>query len=86
MRLVRAALATALAVLALSAGAQDNYLDHTVRLIARSDRGGNPDVTARLLGDKLGGAFGQAFVENVPGAGGIIAAKMVAKANRYAQP
>ena len=50
-------------------------------MIAPSGPGGNPDVMARLLADKLGGRFGQAFiVENVPGAGGIVAAKMVAKA------
>ena len=52
-----------------------------VRLIAPSGPGGNPDVLARLLADKFSVAFGRPFVvENVPGAGGAVAANMVAKA------
>jgi tripartite-type tricarboxylate transporter receptor subunit TctC len=52
-----------------------------VRLVAVSGPGGNPDVMARLLADKFTTAFGKPFVvENVPGAGGIVAANMVAKA------
>src|SRR5262249_31695376 len=43
--------------------------------------GGNPDVMARLLADKLSAAFGKPFiVENIPGAGGVVAANMVSKA------
>ena len=43
--------------------------------------GGNPDVLARLLADKFTTAFGKPFVvENVPGAGGVVAANLVAKA------
>jgi tripartite-type tricarboxylate transporter receptor subunit TctC len=52
-----------------------------VRLIAPSGPGGNPDVLARLLAEKFTASFGKPFVvENVPGAGGIVAANMVAKA------
>jgi len=37
-------------------------------------------VLARLLAEKFSNAFGKPFVvENVPGAGGIVAANMVAK-------
>lgn len=51
-----------------------------MRLIAASGPGGNPDVLARLLADKFTAAFGKPFiVENVPGAGGIVAANLVAK-------
>jgi tripartite-type tricarboxylate transporter receptor subunit TctC len=61
--------------------AQDVYPSKTVRLIAAAAPGGNPDVLARMLAAKLGDAFGKPFVvENVPGAGGIVAANMVAKA------
>src|SRR5260370_22086054 len=62
--------------------AQDeSYPTHPVRLIAPSGPGGNPDVLARLLADKFTIAFGKPFiVENVPGAGGIVAANLVAKA------
>ena len=75
-------LALLLAVLSSAAMAQDGaWPTQTVRLIAPSGPGGNPDVMARLLADKLTDKFGRPFiVENVPGAGGIVAAKMVARA------
>jgi tripartite-type tricarboxylate transporter receptor subunit TctC len=62
--------------------AQDEpYPTHPVRLIAASGPGGNPDVLGRLLAEKFTTAFGKPFiVENVPGAGGIVAANLVAKA------
>src|SRR5215213_7449900 len=61
--------------------AQDeSWPTQTVRLIAASGPGGNPDVLARLLAEKFTAKFGKPFiVENVPGAGGIVAANMVAK-------
>jgi tripartite-type tricarboxylate transporter receptor subunit TctC len=72
---------TAIAILASPAVAQDEYPSHPVRLIAPSGPGGNPDVLARLLAEKFTASFGKPFVvENVPGAGGIVAANMVAKA------
>ena len=82
-----AKIATALAcVVSLASGspvsAQDDVWPmRPVRLIAPSGPGGNPDVLARLLAEKFGAAFGRPFVvENVPGAGGVVAANMVAKA------
>ena len=43
-----------------------------VRMIVPAAAGAAPDVVARLLGDRLGAALGQAIVvENRPGAGGI---------------
>jgi tripartite-type tricarboxylate transporter receptor subunit TctC len=83
---MRRFLATPGLVLALiiptAAGAQNEpYPTHPVRLIAASGPGGNPDVLARLLAEKFATTFGKPFiVENVPGAGGIVAANMVAKA------
>jgi tripartite-type tricarboxylate transporter receptor subunit TctC len=57
------------------------YPASPVRLIAAAAPGGNPDVLARLLSQKLSEAFGKPLiVENVPGAGGEVAAKMVAAA------
>ena len=56
------------------------YPTHPVRLIAPSGPGGNPDVLARLLAEKFTASFGKPFiVENMPGAGGIVAASMVAR-------
>ena len=43
--------------------------------------GGSPDVIARVIGQRLGENIGQqVVVDNRPGAGGIIAAEIVAKA------
>jgi tripartite-type tricarboxylate transporter receptor subunit TctC len=70
-------------IIPIAAGAQNEpyYPTHPVRLIAASGPGGNPDVLARLLAEKFATTFGKPFiVENVPGAGGIVAANMVAKA------
>jgi tripartite-type tricarboxylate transporter receptor subunit TctC len=61
--------------------AQDEYPTQPVRLIAPSGPGGNPDVLARLLAERFTTGLGKPFiVENMPGAGGIVAANMVAKA------
>jgi tripartite-type tricarboxylate transporter receptor subunit TctC len=67
---------------ASQAAAQDDaWPTRTVRLVAPAGPGGNPDVMARLLADKFTLAFGKPFiVENVPGAGGVVAANAVAKA------
>ena len=70
-----------LALLAGNAHAQDVYPSKSVRLIAAAAPGGNPDVLARMLAAKLSDAFGKAFVvENIPGAGGVVAAEQVARA------
>ena len=57
-----------------------------MRVLVGFTAGVAPDVTARLLGEKLGAAWGKAVVvENVTGAGGNIAADRLAKspANGY---
>jgi len=60
--------------------AQD-YPSKSVRLIAAAAPGGNPDILARMLAAKLSDAFGRPFVvENIPGAGGVVAAEQVARA------
>jgi len=76
---VLAAAALALGLGGVLAQVDGDYPNRPVRLIAAAAPGGNPDVLARLLSLKLSGAFGKAFVvENIPGAGGVVAAKMVA--------
>jgi tripartite-type tricarboxylate transporter receptor subunit TctC len=73
--------AAMLALLSLAAVAQNDYPNRPVRVIAASAPGGNPDVLGRLLAQKLSVAFGKPFVvENVPGAGGVVAAKTAAAA------
>ncbi|KRQ93048.1 Bug family tripartite tricarboxylate transporter substrate binding protein [Bradyrhizobium valentinum] len=58
-----------------------NYPSRPVRLILPFGPGGVADVTARLVTEKLGEKLGQRFViENMPGAGGINAARAVLSA------
>ena len=63
--------------------AQATYPEQTVKILVGFSPGVAPDVTGRLLADKLGEAWGKpVVVENVTGAGGNIAAERVAKAAR----
>jgi tripartite-type tricarboxylate transporter receptor subunit TctC len=81
-------LTVTLAVVALATTAQaqeqeqeQNYPNRPVHILAAAAPGGNPDVLARLLSQRLSDILGQPFVvENVPGAGGILAAKRIADA------
>jgi len=67
--------------LGLHAQAQESYPQKSVRLIAAAAPGGNPDVLARLMAAKLADMFGKPFiVENIPGAGGVVAAELLARA------
>jgi tripartite-type tricarboxylate transporter receptor subunit TctC len=71
----------ALTLLASRSSAQDAYPTHPVRVIAASAAGGNPDVLARILSARLSEIFNNPFVvEDVPGVGGVIAAKQTAAA------
>lgn len=73
--------AGALLALPLLAFAQSEpYPNRPVRVIAPSGPGGNPDVWGRVLSEKFTAALGKPFVvENMPGAGGVVAANLVAK-------
>ena len=78
----RVALILLILAVAAPAGAQQAniYPSRTVRIIVNSP-GGNPDILARLLAQKLTSALGQSFVvEDLQGAGGSLAAKFVASA------
>ena len=79
-RIAAMALVCALTASATAAqGQQPDYPTRPVHVLAAAAPGGNPDVLARLLSQRLAEVLGQPFVvENVPGAGGIIAAKRVA--------
>jgi len=70
-----------LLVVAFPAMAQEAYPSKSVRLMAAAAPGGNPDVLGRMLAAKFSEAFGRPFiVENVPGAGGVVAAEILARA------
>jgi tripartite-type tricarboxylate transporter receptor subunit TctC len=69
-----------LVLLAFPATAQEAYPSKSVRMLAAAAPGGNPDVLARMLAAKLSESLGRPFVvENVPGAGGVVAAEIVAR-------
>jgi tripartite-type tricarboxylate transporter receptor subunit TctC len=58
------------------------YPTKPIRVIAHSPPGGAPDVVARIIGERLAAALGQAvIVENRTGASGTIALAAVAKAH-----
>lgn len=82
-RLFSSTVATAVLALAIAgpATAQGSaYPNKPVRLIVAFAPGGPADIIARLLGQKLSEELGQPFVvENRPGAGGNVAAGVVAK-------
>jgi tripartite-type tricarboxylate transporter receptor subunit TctC len=62
----------------LPASAQAKYPDRPVKIVLPFGAGGVADVTARLVAEKLGDKLGQRFlIENMPGAGGITAARAV---------
>src|SRR4051795_1355835 len=68
-------------VISASAGRADDYPNHPVTLIVPYPPGGGVDTIARLISQKLSGAFGQQIViENRPGAGAVIGTRAAAKA------
>ncbi|HSC95694.1 MAG TPA: tripartite tricarboxylate transporter substrate binding protein [Burkholderiales bacterium] len=74
------AMLAVLAALAASASAQ-SYPARPIRLIVPFGPGGVGDITARVVAQKMSASLGQQIVvDNRPGAGGIVASEIVAKA------
>jgi tripartite-type tricarboxylate transporter receptor subunit TctC len=73
--------AAGLTVAALAPASAQPYPNRPVRIVLPFAAGGVADITARLVADKLSEKLGQRFVvENLPGAGGIAAARAVLSA------
>jgi tripartite-type tricarboxylate transporter receptor subunit TctC len=69
------------ALLAPTAAGAQTYPNHPVRLVVGFAPGGNTDLIARIVADKVQGPLGQrVIIDNRGGANGAIAADTVAKA------
>lgn len=58
-----------------------NYPSKSIRFVVPFGPGGVGDITARTVSQKMGEAMGQQIIiDNRPGAGGVVAAEMMARA------
>jgi tripartite-type tricarboxylate transporter receptor subunit TctC len=79
--LTASAVALAMALLPIAARAQgdSDYPNRTIKIVVGFAAGGGNDIIARIIGQKLQDALGQAvIIENRPGAGGRLSAAYVA--------
>lgn len=73
--------AAAIAAFSVAPVQAQSYPDRPITLVVGFGPGGNADIVARLVGQKMSEALGQPIVvENKGGAGGLIANESVAKA------
>jgi tripartite-type tricarboxylate transporter receptor subunit TctC len=80
-RVYRLVISAALCLSAPAALAQSDYPDRQIRLMVGFAAGGPVDVTARIVADPLSAELGKpVVVDNRVGAGGTLAADLVAKA------
>ena len=80
MRLMTSVLAAAAALVAGLSPAAAQFPDKPVRIMAPYAPGGNIDVTARIIADKLKDVLGvQVLVENKAGASGMIGSDVIAR-------
>ncbi len=78
---IRIAISFGVALCAGISGAQTAYPTKPVRIMVGASAGGGTDIVARMLAEKFGTVFKEAFVvENRPGASNTIAADVTAKA------
>src|SRR5262249_50806778 len=83
MQFARALAASMLCAVTASGAAAQTYPNRPVTLVVAFAPGGADDATARILQDPMQKALGQPIVvENVSGAGGMIGAAKVARAER----
>jgi tripartite-type tricarboxylate transporter receptor subunit TctC len=79
--IILAAIAASVSAQAPSTRSGQDYPSRPVRLLVPFGPGGVGDITARVVAQKIGASLGQQIVvDNRPGAGGIVASEIVAKA------
>ena len=79
---VKVILVTMAALISTGAVHSQTYPVKPVRYVVGFVAGGNADTLARIVAGRLGENLGQqVVVENRPGAGSVLAADLVAKAN-----
>jgi tripartite-type tricarboxylate transporter receptor subunit TctC len=71
-------MAAAIALGIATPGTAAGFPDHPIKLIVPFGPGGPPDVAARIIGAYLSEHLGTVVVENHVGAGGTLAARLVA--------
>jgi len=77
--MIAAAMACCVATALHAQDSASSYPSRPVRVIVAGAPGGNPDVLARLVSQRLAEEFGKPFVvETMPGSNGFLAARMVA--------
>ncbi len=80
-RLAQALIATGVTASAFAAAAQSAYPARPIRVVLPFGAGGVADITVRIVSERMAEKLGQRFViENVPGAGGSLAAQRVLQA------
>jgi tripartite-type tricarboxylate transporter receptor subunit TctC len=78
---LRLAILCALCAAGAQAQAQHKYPSKPIRLVISTTAGGQPDMIARLITQKMHESWGQpVIVDNRPGGGGTLAASPVARA------
>ena len=82
LRYAGAALCAGLALAGAQAARAQDYPTRPVRVVIAFPPGGPTDFVGRLITDKMSAEFGQrVYIENKPGAAGIVGADNVAKAD-----
>jgi len=82
MRALAWIVAACVAVAAASDASAQTYPNRPIKIVIGYGAGGVADVMARLVGQKMSASMGQqVIIDNKPGAGQIVAAQTVAKAD-----
>lgn len=81
LRTILTAVSTAAVLFASGSSFAQSFPARPVRIVVPFAAGGNLDVTVRIVAERLSRALGQnVVIENRPGAGGVIGAELVARA------